>query len=293
MTMQAAAVNAVHAPGLRFTAGSSLVAPATLLVLVFLLLPLLLILRYSFDAHDPMKLMKDIWTLETYARIFEDPHYRGVLARTGLIAAVTTVATLALAVPVAYYVSRSRSERLRNTMMLLMILPMVLGNGVRSAAWMLLLGGKGILNSVIVALGAAPLDLLYTQSAVVIALVAVLLPFVVIMLVNVFDAIPVSLEEAAQCLGCSQLGAFRRAALPLAVPGLVSAGSVGFGLAMNAYATPVLIGGPTVRMMGPLVYEEITRMNNWPAGAVLAVVLMATTIGLIVASSALATRGRR
>lgn len=280
------------APASRQRSGAGLAVPAVVLVLLFLVMPLTLIVRYSLDVYDPVELMRGVFSLETYAKVFSERHYRDVLLRTAWISAVTTGGTLILAIPVAYLVSRVRSVRWRNILMALMIVPMMLGNGVRSAAWMLLLGSKGMVNSVLASIGAQPLELLYTPVAVVIALVAVLVPFAVIVLVNVFDAIAPSLEEAAQCLGCSPFGAFARAVLPLAIPGLLSAGAMAFGLAMNSYATPVLIGGPSVQMMGPLVYEEIAKTNNWPTGSALACALMVVTIALTAASTLFVLRRR-
>jgi len=279
-------------PAPRQRGGAGLAVPAVVLVLLFLVMPLTLIVRYSLDVYDPVELMHGVFSLDTYAKVFSERYYRDVLLRTAWISAVTTAGTLVLAIPVAYLVSRVRSVRWRNILMALMIVPMMLGNGVRSAAWMLLLGSKGMVNSVLASIDVQPLELLYTPVAVVIALVAVLVPFAVIVLVNVFDAIAPSLEEAAQCLGCSPFGAFVRVVLPLAVPGLLSAGAMAFGLAMNSYATPVLIGGPSVQMMGPLVYEEIAKTNNWPTGSALACVLMGVTIALTAASTLFVLRRR-
>lgn len=204
-----------------------------------------------------------------------------------MTALVSTLITVALAFPVAYCISRTSSEKRRSWLIILTVLPLLLGNAVRSAAWMVVMGTKGIVNSVLVGLGlvAQPLSIMYTPTAVVIALVSVLLPFAIITLQSVMDSIPVTLEEAGQSLGYSPLRTVVAVVLPLAMPGLVAAAAICFALAMNAYATPVLIGGPKMMMMGPLVYEQIAKSSNWPLGASLACVLMLTTVILTVIST--------
>lgn len=276
-------------------ASTLLVLPALLLVALFLLAPLALIVRYSLDLYDPAKLMQGVFSLDNYVKAFTDPFYQNVLGLTAQIAALSTAIVLVLAFPVSYCISRTRSERMRSVLIILTVLPLLLGNAVRSAAWMVVMGTKGVANSVILALGlsAQPVQILYTPTAVVIALVSVLLPFAIITLQSVLDSIPESLEEAARSLGASPMGAALKVVLPLAVPGLVAAGAISFALAMNAYATPVLIGGPKMQTMGPLVYEQIAKISNWPFGATLACLLMAATALLTIVSTTFLQRRAR
>jgi putative spermidine/putrescine transport system permease protein len=157
---------------------------------------------------------------------------------------------------------------------------------------MIVMGTKGVANSVLLGIGLVqePIKILYTPTAVVIALVSVLLPFAIITLQSVMDSIPASLEEAGQSLGHSPLRTVFGVVLPLAMPGVVAAAAISFALAMNAYATPVLIGGPTMKMMGPVVYEQIAKANNWPFGSTLACILMAVTLLLTVLSTRFLSR---
>ena len=267
--------------------GAALAWPALLLVVLFLMAPLALILRYSFDRHDPAQLMLGIFELSNYVKAFTDPFYQGVLGTTARIAALSTAIVVVLAFPVAYCISRVESERLRSALMIMTVLPLLLGNAVRSAAWMVVMGTKGVANSVLLGLGLVdePLKILYTPTAVVIGLVSVLLPYAIITMQSVIDSIPASLEEAGRSLGHSPLRTVFNVVLPLAMPGVVAAAAICFALAMNAYATPVLIGGPKMQMMGPVVYEQIAKVSNWPFGATLACILMATTLVLTVVSS--------
>lgn len=267
--------------------GAALAWPALLLVVLFLMAPLALILRYSFDRYDPAQLMLGVFELSNYVKAFTDPFYQGVLGTTARIAALSTAIVVVLAFPVAYCISRVESERLRSLLMIMTVLPLLLGNAVRSAAWMVVMGTKGVANSVLLGLGLVdePLKILYTPTAVVIGLVSVLLPYAIITMQSVIDSIPTSLEEAGRSLGHSPLRTVFNVVLPLAMPGVVAAAAICFALAMNAYATPVLIGGPKMQMMGPVVYEQIAKVSNWPFGATLACILMAATLVLTVVSS--------
>ena len=272
--------------------GTALVVPALLLVAAFLMAPLALILRYSFDKYDPVKLMLGVFSPANYIQAVADPYYRKVLLTTAEIAGLSTAIVMLLAFPVAYYISRVESQRLRGWLIILTMLPLLLGNAVRSAAWMVVMGTKGVANSIFIGIGLVeePIKILYTPTAVVIALVSVLLPFAIITLQAVMDSIPASLEEAGQSLGHSPLRTVFEVVLPLSMPGVVAAAAICFALAMNAYATPVLIGGPTMKMMGPVVYEQIAKANNWPVGSTLAMILMAVTLVLTVLSTRFLSR---
>jgi putative spermidine/putrescine transport system permease protein len=273
--------------GRRSLKASAIVLPALLLVTLFLMAPLGLIARYSLDQFDPKELMLGVFQLGNYVKAFSDPFYQRVLATTARIAGLSTLIVVLLAFPTAYFISRVTSERLRSLLIILTVLPLLLGNAVRSAAWMVVMGTKGVANSVMLGLGLIdePLKILYTPTAVVIGLVSVLLPYAIITMQSVIDAIPTSLEEAGQSLGHSPLRTMWSVVLPLAMPGIVAAAAICFALGMNAYATPVLIGGPSMQMMGPLVYEQIAKVSNWPFGSTLACILMAVTVLLTVVST--------
>jgi len=267
--------------------GGALVIPALLLVSLFLLAPMALIFRFSLDIYDPAKLMLGVFAPDNYVKAFSDPFYRGVLAYTAQIAAISTAICLVLGYPVAYFISRAPSERLRGVLIVFTVLPLLMGNAVRSAAWMVVMGSKGLINAFLLGLGlvAEPVKILYTPMAVVIGLVSVLLPFAIITLQSVIDSIPDSLEEAGRSLGYSPLRTMFAVVMPLSVPGIIAAAAICFCLAMNAYATPVLIGGPGVHMMGPLVFQQIAKVTNWPFGSTLACVMMLVTLVLTIVST--------
>jgi len=186
-------------------------------------------------------------------------------------------------------------SRFKNLLVIAVVLPLFVGNAVRAAGWMVLFGNRGFVNSLLMGAGITrePLQIMYTELAVVIGIIAVNLPFVVLTLQAVLEGIDRAIEEAALGLGANPWRTFRHVLLPLALPGVIAGTILSFILAMNAYATPVLLGGPTFQMMGPTVYNQFAGLSNWPFGAALAFVLMAATLLLTVTSSWLAQRGYR
>lgn len=260
--------------------------PAALTVVVFLVLPLVLMFRYSLNRYSPAEFMVEMVTFENYAKFFGDSFYQGVLGTTIQVSALTTLLCLILGLPAAYYVARA-SPRMKGLLIILVVLPLLMGNAVRTASWMVVLGNRGVVNTLLVESGLVreALTILYTPTAVVIGLTSVLLPFMIITLQSVIDGIEPALEEAALNLGAGPLTTFFRVVLPLAMPGVIAGTVLCFILSMNAYATPVLIGGPQFHMMAPTIYGQIAKAANWPFGSALAFVLMAATLVLTVASS--------
>jgi putative spermidine/putrescine transport system permease protein len=281
------------APG---AARFGLAAPATLVVVAVLGLPLLLLFRDSFNRYDRYDMMIAALTPSNYVSIIDDAFFRAVLLRTIAIAAVSTAITAVLAFPVAYFIARAPA-RWKSLLIICTVFPLLVGNLVRAAGWMAVMGNRGVINTVLDRLGIIdhPLELLYTPGAVVTGIVAVVLPFMILSLQSVLENIDPSLEEAASNLGARPFTTFRRIVLPLALPGVLAGTVLVFILSMNAYATPVLLGGPRFHVMGPQVYEQIVGNSNWPFGAALAFILMGTTLLLTILSTTLIQRryGRR
>ena len=271
-----------------------LAVPATLLVLLFLLIPLAFLLRFSFNRFVPGELMTEAFTAENYAKFFHDGFYRSVLWTTLWMSAAATAICLLAGYPVAYYLARALSGRAKGIMVIAVVLPLLMGNAVRTAAWMVLLGDRGAIAAALAALGVTDrIHLMYTPAAVLIGLTSVLLPFMILTLQSVLEAIDPALEEAARSLGGSNLRSFVRVVLPLSSPGILAGCMLCFTLSMNAYATPVLIGGPKFHMMAPEVYQQVAKAMDWPFGAALAFILMLVTLVLSFAATRLAQRHYR
>jgi putative spermidine/putrescine transport system permease protein len=269
---------------------AALVGPATAFVTVGLLVPLLILLRYSFNKLGPRRIMIETFSPDNYLKFFADPYYTGVLWTTLRVAALCTVVCLVMALPLAYVLARTQS-RFKNVLIMLVVLPLFIGNAVRAAGWMTVFGAKGFLNVTLMQLGVItePLQLMYTEGAVVVGIIAVNLPYMVLTLQSVIEGINRNVEEAAFSLGAGPLTMFRRVLLPLSLPGILAGTILTFILGMNAYATPVLLGGPKFKMMGPLIYGQF-QLNNWPFGASVAFILMTATLALTATANILVQR---
>src|SRR3982074_2422730 len=157
---------------------TTLVGPATVFVAAGLLAPLAILFRYSFNTINPQRVMLETFSLDNYTKFFADPYYTGVLWTTLRVAALCTVACLVMGFPLAYVLARTQS-RFKNVLIMLVVLPLFVGNAVRAAGWMTLFGSKGFLNVTLMQLGfiTEPLQIMYTESAVVAGIYAVTLPY--------------------------------------------------------------------------------------------------------------------
>ena len=266
---------------------TALLGPATVFIAVSLFGPLAILARYSLNAFAPAtKTMVEAVTWANYVTFFTDPYYTAILLTTVRIAVLVTAACLVLGFPLAYVVARTES-RFKNLLIMAIVLPLFVGNAVRAAGWMVVFGNKGFVNTALAWFGLidAPLEIMFTEKAVIIGIIAVNLPFMVLSLQSVIEGIDRALEEAAYSLGAPPFVMFRRVLWPLALPGVLAGTILTFILAMNAYATPHLLGGPLFKMMAPLIYNQFTQQSNWPFGGAIAFILMAVTLALTLAAN--------
>ncbi|HEY4166934.1 MAG TPA: ABC transporter permease [Reyranella sp.] len=271
---------------------TALLGPATIFIAVGLLAPLAILLRYSLNEFVAQtKTMVDALTIQNYITFFTDPYYTGALLTTVRIALLVTLVCLVLGFPLAYVVARTQS-RYKHLLIIAIVLPLFVGNSVRAAGWMVVFGNKGFFNASLMGLGliGKPIEIMFTEKAVIIGIIAVNLPFMVLSLQSVIESIDRAVEEAAFSLGAPPLTMFRRVLWPLALPGILAGTILCFILAMNAYATPFLLGGPLFKMMAPVIYNEFTQKTNWPFGGAIAFILMAVTLSLTIAANLLLRR---
>ncbi|WP_315778968.1 MULTISPECIES: ABC transporter permease [unclassified Bradyrhizobium] len=263
-----------------------LVVPACLLVLALLIGPMILMFRISLNQFSPTQLMVQALSPDNYIKAATDPYYQQIILATLGIALLCTLLTLILAFPAAYWLGRMES-RWKSLVVIATLFPLLVGNVVRSAGWMALFARDGLVNTSLMKLGliSAPLEIMYTTKAVIIGIIAVVLPYMILTLSAVIESIPRDLEYAAANLGASGARVFWRVILPLSGPGVAAGSILVFVLCMNTYATAVLLGGPRFKMMAPAVYDQFVRGNNWPMGAALAFMLLAVTMAFTVFGS--------
>ncbi|RIY02731.1 ABC transporter permease [Aureimonas flava] len=205
---------------------------------------------------------------------------RLIIGRTFLIAAVITLCCLAIGLPYAVLMASTTGWR-RHALMLAVLLPLWTSLLVRTAAWFILLQDQGVINGALQAIGLTdgPLPLIFNRAGVVIAMTHVLLPFMVLPIYSVVNAIPKTLMPAAASMGAPPLAAFRRILLPLAMPGILSGSLLVFMVAIGYYITPALVGGPNDQMISSVIAFYALQTANWGmAGALGLILLAATTI---------------
>lgn len=270
-----------------------LVAPGALLFLALVVLPLILTVVLSFHVYDHATGIKNEFTFAHYVTVASDSYYLGIFWRTLRLAALTTLICALIGVPEAYILTRMR-DPWRSIFLLVIIGPLLVSVVVRAFGWSMLLGSTGLVNQVLQLLGFGPARLLYTETAIVIALVHVMLPFMVIPVWTALQKLDPSVEAAAWTLGASRFTALRRVVLPQVSLGMLSGSLIVFGLSASAFAIPGLLGGRRLKMAATLVYDEYMHELNWPLGAAIAIVVLVANLVIMLAYNRLVeARARR
>jgi spermidine/putrescine transport system permease protein len=220
-----------------------------------------------------------------------DPAYLGILLRSLRLAAITVVVSLLIAYPAAFWVSR-RSGTRKALALFLVTLPFFASLIVRIYAWMLILRPTGFLNLALEWLGLVeqPLELLFTEVAVVVGLVYILLPFMFLPLYASVEKLDPMLLQASQDLGATPLQTFRRVVLPLTLPGIAGGSIIVFIPAFGNFVVPALLGGAKVMLVGNTIEQQFLAARNWPFGAALAMCVLAAVLVLLLVYVARLTR---
>jgi putative spermidine/putrescine transport system permease protein len=253
------------------------VTPGAITALVFAA-ALVAVLQYSVRAHIPGSLEVGGFTLENFGAMLR-PLYGRVFLNTLTLCVLTAALSLLLGYPLAYALVHARSRVVKSIILVTVVTPLFLGEVVRTYSWIVVLGGNGFVNSVLLKLGliATPLELLFTVTGVTIALVHVTLPVVVIMLAAALSHIDPSYAKAAESLGAGPVRTFFTVTLPLSAPGIIAGFTTAFAWTFSAFATPQLIGGGKVNMISNLVYQLGFANFNFPFAASLSVAALALT----------------
>ncbi|WP_051383493.1 ABC transporter permease [Bradyrhizobium sp. WSM3983] len=267
-----------------------LIAPAMLLLVVFLVLPMASVFRASFYPGTTA-IGSSGFSLNQYYKFFADSFYLSVLMETVVYAIITSVGCLLLGFPVGYSLARLPPAK-RRVRMILIIVPLTLSLVVVVFGWLVLLGRQGLANNILIGLGLTntPKQLLFNRSAVLVVLVQQFLPFMILSVMNVVLQIDPVLEQASTSLRARRLKTFAKIVIPLAAPGIISGFTLIFVMTASAFVTPRLIGGPRTHMIGGLVYDEVLITFNWPFGAAMSFILLAVGLGILATVSALIVR---
>jgi len=249
-----------------------------------LLLPTILVMAFSMCVPFAIMVVVSFWrqhafefdtafSLANYGKIFQNPLYQVLMARSLAISGACTIATVLLSYPMAYYVA-FHVHRRKLIWIILMTLPFWTSYLLRVFAWKIILGYNGVINSGLMTLGLVeqPLEfLLYSPEAVVITLAHAWAAFAILPIYVSLEKIDRSLVEAATDLGDGPVARFLRVTFPLSLPGVIAAMLMIFIPTVGDYVTPALVGGPDGMMIANIVQVQFGRVNDWPMGAALAV----------------------
>ncbi len=280
--------------------------PPFVFLLLFFLLPSLIMLLASFRYPGEFGGLAPIYssdpnvlhglTLETYRFFFSDVIYAQILLKSFVMALATTLICLLLAYPLALLIARSPKKR-RDFMVLLVILPFASSFLIRVYSWMILLGPQAYLsralNAFLGALGIAPVHLLFSPFAVLIAMVYVHLPFMVLPLYTNLEKHDPALLDAAQDCGASAWQRFWRVTFPLSLPGIFSGAVLVFIPVLGIFAIPDILGGTGDMLIGNLIKEQFLVTRDWPFGSTLSIMLTITVLLCVwIAAKLGSTRGK-
>ncbi|HJP89264.1 MAG TPA: ABC transporter permease [Candidatus Limnocylindrales bacterium] len=256
-----------------------LVLPGVVWLGIFFLFPLALIAVISLGAVDPNShITLANPNLHNYADAVK-AEYLPAFGRSIYYSVMTTILSLGIGYPVAYWISRYGGRR-KILLLILVMLPFWTSYLIRTYAWMIILRDNGVINSVLLSAGfiSHPLRLLNTDLSVILGMTYGFLPFAILPLYVSIDRLDHSLVQAGRDLYASGRGAFLHVTLPLTMPGLIAAGLLTFIPALGDYVTPDVLGGAQTNTISNIVQTIFLSGRDWPAGSALGFLLMAVTI---------------
>ncbi|MEQ3347439.1 ABC transporter permease [Peptoniphilus senegalensis] len=246
--------------------------------LIFIVLPLFLILAHALSSNTDLS--EFAFTLDNFHRFFE-PLYVKILITSLILAGLSTILCLIVGYPVAYIISKM-SEKVRNNMILIFIIPMWMNFLLRTYAWLTLLGNKGLINKFIGLFGLGPWDLMYNSKAIMIGMVYNFLPFMVLPIYTVLLKMDQKLIEAAKDLGANDFEVFTKVILPLSLPGIYTGITMVFIPAISTFVVPNLLGGNNFYLIGNLIEKQFTFTGDWGFGSAISMVLIVIMLLILV-----------
>ncbi|MDD2332235.1 MAG: ABC transporter permease [Candidatus Cloacimonetes bacterium] len=251
-----------------------LTAPALLWLTVFFLIPYLIVVVYSFLTPDIYE-VKFRLSLTSYLDVVSSAYLRSLFLAFKL-AFQTTAICLLIGYPVAYFIARS-SEKIKNTLLILIIIPFWTNLIIRIFSWRIFLSYNGVLNDTLMRIGliSSPLEIMRTDLAVILVMVYVYLPYMILPLYSVLEKIDFTLLQAAMDLGANEAKAYFKVTLPLSAEGIFAGSILVFIPALGAYLIPQLVGNQQSLYIGQIITYKIKNIpRNWPLASALSLVLL-------------------
>jgi len=260
----------------RFSLQNAIIALIVGWLTLFVLVPNLMIIGTSFLTRDEANLIEMTFTLDNYIRLM-DPLYAKVLWHSFYMAIIATLLCLVIGYPFAYIVAKM-PEKWRPIMLFLVIVPFWTNSLIRTYGLKIVLGTQGVLNKSLMAMEIIdkPIRLMYTESAVMIGLVYILLPFMILPLYSAIEKLDHTYLEAAKDLGANKLQTFTKVILPLTMPGIIGGCLLVLLPALGMFYISDLLGGAKNLLIGNVIKSQVLNARDWPFGA-------ATSIALTIA----------
>jgi ABC-type spermidine/putrescine transport system permease subunit I len=264
----------------RYSISQSLLlcSPLLLLLFIFYLYPLLKLLPESLYSGNKL-------SLEHYQHFFTASLYPKVLIRTIRISFLVTIICFITGYPLAFFLAEIKNPKISGLLLACVVLPLCTSTLVRTYSWVVLFQDHGVINRFLLAvhLIKEPLQVLYTEFAVLVGMVHVLLPLMILPIYSVLKNLDRNLIRAARNLGASNFWIFTMVIFPLSLPGVGAGVMFVFILALGFYITPAVLGGPRTMMISTLIEYQINRLLNWDFASAIAFMLLLTTVIMIVA----------
>ncbi|MFV8461600.1 spermidine/putrescine ABC transporter permease PotB [Vibrio campbellii] len=260
----------------KFNLQNAIVALITGWLVLFVMIPNIMIIGTSFLTRDEANLIEMTFTLDNYIRL-ADPLYFKVLMHSFYMAIIATLLCLIIGYPFAYIVAKM-PEKWRPFMLFLVIVPFWTNSLIRTYGLKIVLGTQGVLNKSLLALDIIdkPLRIMYTETAVMIGLVYILLPFMILPLYSAIEKLDDTYLEAAKDLGANKLQTLLKVVLPLTMPGIIGGCLLVLLPALGMFYISDLLGGAKNLLIGNVIKSQVLNARDWPFGA-------ATSIALTVA----------
>lgn len=263
--------------------------PAAFLLVVFVVPNAMLLSMGFLESEDTIP--TGAVTLDNFTELFHSRLYVGAILRSFVVGIGSGILVVLLAYPLAYFLVRTTS-RWKTLLIAASLTPLLASVIVRTYGWWVILNREGAVNALLSWLGVIdrPLVLLPSTGAIIVGIAHALLPYGVLTIMASLNGVNPSLERAAMSLGAARWRVFVSVTLPLSAPGIVGGFLLTFAIAISAYATPAILGGPGTEVMATMIRRFMLELLDWSTGSAMGVVLVASSLLLLLATSALGRR---
>ena len=248
---------------------SRLATPYAIWSVLFIVIPLILIVFFSFTKQVDGRYM---FTLDNFDKFFNVMYFK-VVRRSLILAFISTVLCLIVGYPTAYIISKAKPSR-RATLLLLCILPMWMNFLLRTYAWSAILGKNGFINTLLGMVGLGPINILYTDAAVLLGMVYNFLPFMILPIHTILSKMDQDLINAAKDLGANNFQVFTKVIFPLSLPGVISGITMVFMPAVSTFVISKLLGGGQFYLIGNLIEQQFMSVGDWHFGSAISIFMM-------------------